>query len=133
MSIYYVSLALVHSPAFAVTSARVVATLMLAMLVAALVRSPLSRTAHSASRTEPVLPRLSLAVGISGALGTIAYGHAATATTATLISIVAIVSMSPVVTAVLGYWRRGDQLSTLQLGGLTACVIGACMAAVSTL
>jgi drug/metabolite transporter (DMT)-like permease len=41
--------------------------------------------------------------------------------------------MSPVVTAVLGYWWRREQFSALQIGGLSVCVIGATLAAVSTL
>lgn len=145
MSVYYVALSGVSSAAFAVTGSRVVATLMLGGFVAVVVRSrapdpepepapgpALDLVEVTSLRQRRVPTRLVLTVGISGALGTVAYGHAATATAAALISIIAIVSMSPVVTALLGYWNRGEQLARLQSGGLALCVVGACLAAVAT-
>jgi drug/metabolite transporter (DMT)-like permease len=135
MSIYYISLALVSSAAFAVTEARVVATVMLALLLFVVAYSRAQRLdAETMAVSRRATPRaLIFSVGLSGAIGTIAYGYAATTTASTLISIVAIVSMSPVVTAVLGYWWRREQFSALQIGGLSVCVIGATLAAVSTL
>lgn len=137
MSIYYVTLAGVSSPALAVTGSRVVATLMLALLVVLVVRShaasvPVRPSADAVPAQPGSQTRLVLTVGLSGALGTMAYGHAATATAAALISIIAIVSMSPVVTALLGYRHRGDRLTSLQAAGLSLCVLGACLAAMST-
>lgn len=137
MSIYYIALAGVSSPAFAVTGSRVVATLMLALLVVLVVRSQtvplLARPNADATAMQPSgQTRLVLTVGLSGALGTMAYGHAATATAAALISIIAIVSMAPVVAAILGYRHRGDRLTPLQAVGLSLCVLGACVAAMST-
>jgi drug/metabolite transporter (DMT)-like permease len=137
MSIYYISLALVSSAAFAVTEARIVATVLLASLLFVVLHFRAQR-AETETKTMAVphraIPRsLIFSVGLSGAVGTIAYGYAATTTESTLISIVAIVSMSPVVTAVLGYWWRREQFSTLQIGGLSVCVMGALLAAVSTL
>lgn len=125
MGVYYIALARVHEPAFAVTEARIVATVLL--LTVLLMWNPPARV------SRPGRGPLSsvVLVGVSGAVGTIAYGYAADVST--LVSVVAIVSVAPAVTAWLGRWRADERLATVQVCGLLACVAGAALAAISTI
>jgi uncharacterized membrane protein len=125
MGVYYISLARVNEPAFAITEARTVATVLLLSVL--LMWHPASRV----SRPGPAPWSTVALVGISGAAGTIAYGYAADVST--LVSVVAIVSVAPAVTAWLGRWRSDERLAAVQVFGLLACVAGAALAAISTI
>jgi uncharacterized membrane protein len=124
MAVYYIALALVSNVAYVVTVGRSVSTFMLTLLVVMSTRP----VASWRMKTPPL--RLILSVGFSGVIGTLAYGYAAT-TTSMLVSIVAIASLAPVVTALLGYWRRGERFTVMQMGGLAACILAATLATVS--
>jgi drug/metabolite transporter (DMT)-like permease len=125
MGVYYIALARVGEPAFAVTEARIVATVLL--LGVLLMWNPPARVSRPC---RAPLATVAL-VGVFGAAGTIAYGYAADVST--LVSVVAIVSIAPAVTAWLGRWRADERLATVQVCGLLACVAGAALAAISTI
>jgi drug/metabolite transporter (DMT)-like permease len=125
MGVYYITLSRVHEPAFAITEARIVATVLLLGVLAIWSRPGGVSWPARAPLSAVVL------VGVTGATGTIAYGYAADMST--LVSVVAIVSVAPAVTAWLGRWRTAERLGTVQVCGLLACVAGAALAAISTI